>query len=78
MGKSYIFHFTISRKVKTQLKLYIYIYIYIHAVYGESAVIDQMCQKWLVKFPVGDFSLDGYPMRRPVVLDSNQIKTLIH
>ena len=52
--------------------------MYIHAVYGESAVIDQMCQKWFVKFPVGDFSLDGYPMCRPVVFDSDQIKTLIY
>ena len=53
-------------------------YICIHAVYGESAVIDQMCQKWFVKFPVGDFSLDGYCMRKPVVFDSDQIKTLIY
>ena len=33
-------------------------------------VFDRMCQKWFVKFPVGDFSLDGYYMHRPVVFDS--------
>ena len=31
------------------------------AVYGEGAVTDQMCQKWLVKFHAGDFSLDDTP-----------------
>ena len=25
------------------------------AVYGEGAVTDRMCQKWLVKFRAGDF-----------------------
>ena len=48
------------------------------AVYGEGAVTDQMCQKWFVKFHAGDFSLDDAPRsRRPVEVDSNQIKTLI-
>ena len=30
------------------------------AVYGESAVTDQMCQKWFAKFHAGDFSLHGW------------------
>ena len=47
------------------------------AVYGEGAVTDQMCQKWFVKFPAGDFSLDNAPRSgRPVEVDSNQIRTL--
>ena len=37
-----------------------------------------MCQKWLVKFHVGDFSQDNAPwLDRPVEVDSDQIKTLI-
>ena len=48
------------------------------AVHGEGAVTDQMCQKWFVKFPAGDFSLDNAPWSgRPVEVGSNQIKTLI-
>ena len=48
----------------------------IHAVYGEGAVTDQMCQKWFVKFRAGDFSLDNAPQSgRPVEVD--QIETLI-
>ena len=48
------------------------------AVYREGAVTDQMCQKWFVKFPAGDFSLDNAPWSgRPVEVGSNQIKTLI-
>ena len=48
------------------------------AVYREGAVTDQMCQKWFVKFPAGDFSLDNAPWSgRPVEVDSNQIKTLV-
>ena len=31
------------------------------AVYGEGAMTDRMCQKWFVKFPAGDFSLDDAP-----------------
>ena len=47
------------------------------AVYGESAVTDRTCQKWLVKFCAGDFSLDDAPWSgRPVEVDSNQIETL--
>ena len=49
------------------------------AVYGEGAVIDQMCQKWFVKFCAGDFLLDDDAPRsgRPVEVDINEIKTLI-
>ena len=37
-----------------------------------------MCQKWLVKFCAGDFSLDDAPWSgRPVEVDSNQIETII-
>ena len=37
-----------------------------------------MCQKWLVKFCAGDFSLDDAPWSgRPVQVDSDQIETLI-
>ena len=39
---------------------------------------DQTCQKWFVKFRVGDFSLDNAPQSgRPVEVDSDQIETLI-
>ena len=31
------------------------------AVYGESAVTDWTCQKWLAKFCAGDFSVDDAP-----------------
>ena len=48
------------------------------AVYRESAMTDQMCQKWFVKFHAGDFSLD-YASRlgRTVEVDSDQTGTLI-
>ena len=47
-------------------------------MYGEDAVTDQMCQKWFVKFRVGDFSLDDAPgLGRPFEVDRDQIKTLI-
>ena len=37
-----------------------------------------MCQKWLVKFCAGDFSLDDAPRSgRPVEIDSEQITALI-
>ena len=39
--------FIISRKVKTQLKRKKTLHC---AVYGEGAVTDQACQKWLAKF----------------------------
>ena len=31
------------------------------AMYGEGAVIGQMCQKWFAKFQAGNFSLDDAP-----------------
>ena len=38
------------------------------AVYGEGAVTDETCQKWLAKFCAGDFSLDDAPqLGRPVI-----------
>ena len=47
----------------------------IYAVYGEGAVIDQRCQKGLVKFCDRDFSMDDTPQSgRPTEVDS---KTLI-
>ena len=46
-------------------------------MYGESAVIDQMCLNWFMKFHAVDFSLDSAPQSgKPVEVDSNQIKTL--
>ena len=52
--------------------------IKICAVYGEGAVTDRMCQKWLANFRAGDFSLDDAPQPgRPVEVDSDQIETLI-
>ena len=48
------------------------------AVYGEGAVTDPMCQKRLVKFCVGDFSLDNAPQLGGLVeVDSYWIETLI-
>ena len=48
------------------------------AVFGEGAVTDRTCQKWSAKFCAGDFSLDNAPRsRRPVEVDSDQIKTSI-
>ena len=45
---------------------------------GEDAITEQMCQKWLMKFCAGDFSLNDAPWSgRPVEVDSNQIKTLV-
>ena len=50
----------------------------IRAVCAEGAVTDRMCQKWFVKFPAGDFSLDDAPwLGGPVEVDGNQIETLI-
>ena len=47
------------------------------AVYGESAVAGQTCQKWFAKFHVGDLSLEYTPQSgRPVKVDSNHIKTV--
>ena len=37
----------------------------------------QICQKWLVKFCAGDFSLDNAPQSgKPIEVDSDQIETL--
>ena len=48
------------------------------AVYGESVMTNQMCQKWLVKFHPGDFSLEDAPQsHRPVEVDSDKTETLI-
>ena len=48
------------------------------AVYGESSVTEQRCQKWFAKFCAGDSSLEDAPrLGRPVEVDSNQIETLI-
>ena len=47
-------------------------------MYREVAVTDWTCQKWFVKFRVGDFSLDDAPwLGRPDEVDSDQIETLI-
>ena len=47
------------------------------AVYGEGAVTDGMCQKWLAKLCARYFSLDDAPWSgRPVEADSDQIETL--
>ena len=48
------------------------------AVYGESAVTDQMCEKWFAKYRAGDVLLDDAPwLGRPVEVDGNQIETLL-
>ena len=48
------------------------------AACGEGAVTDQTCQKWFVKFRVGNSSLDDAPRSgRPAEVDSDQIETLI-
>ena len=45
-------------------------------VCGESA--GQLCQKWFVKFPVGDFLLDDAPQSDgPVEVSRDEIKTSI-
>ena len=46
-------------------------------MYGEGAVTDRTCQKWLAKFHAGDFLLDDAPQSsRPAEVDSDQIQTL--
>ena len=46
------------------------------AVYGEGAAMNQMSQKWFVRFHAADFSLDNAPQSGgPVEVDSDQIKT---
>ena len=43
----------------------------------EKVLTDGTCQKWFLKFCVGDFLLDDTPwLGRPVKVDSDQIKTL--
>ena len=43
------------------------------SVYGEGTVIDQMCQKWFVKFYARGFSLDDASwLGRPVEVHSDQ------
>ena len=48
-------------------------------MYGECAVIDQMCPKWFVKFHAGDFSMGDVhgPVGRPDEVDSDKIESLI-
>ena len=66
--------FIISRKVKTQLKCKKKKKIC--AVYGEGAVPDRTCQKWIAEFHAADFLLDDAPqLRRLVKIDSNQMET---
>ena len=76
-GRSNIFGilgFIMSEKVKTKLKGK----ESFCAIYGEVAVTDWTCQKWFVKFHVGDFSLDdALWLDRPDEVDSDQIETLI-
>ena len=48
----------------------------IWAVYGECAVTDQMCQKWLAKFCAGYFLLNNaLLLGMPVEVDRDYIKT---
>ena len=47
------------------------------AAYGESAVNDQMFQKWFGKFRAGDFLLYDAPLSgRPVEVDSDSNQDL--
>ena len=44
---------------------------------GQTAVTDQMCQKWFVKLPTGGSSLDQAPgFGRPAEVESDQIETI--
>jgi transposase len=48
------------------------------AVYGENAVNERTCRKWLARFRAGNFDLDNAPRSaRPVEVDDDQIKILI-
>ena len=39
----------------------------------KAAITDSMCQKWFVKFPAGNYSLDNASqLSRPVEVDSDQ------
>ena len=43
-------------------------------VYGEGAVIDEMCQKWFAKISAGDFLLEDAPqLGRPVVINNKRV-----
>ena len=43
-------------------------------MYREGALTDQMCQKWFVEFPAGDFLLDVIPRSGGTVeINSDQI-----
>ena len=47
------------------------------AVSAEGAVTDWTCQKWFVKFHVGNFSLGDAPRSgNPAEVDRDQIETL--
>ena len=46
-------------------------------MYGEGAMTDRICQKWLAKFCAGDFLLDDtLQSGGPVEVNSDQIKSL--
>ena len=48
------------------------------SVYGEGAMADWTCQKWLAQFCAGYFSLDDAPWSgRAVEVDSDPLETLI-
>ena len=48
------------------------------AVYGEDALTDRTCQRWLAKFCAGAFWQDDAPRScRSVEVDSDQTETLI-
>ena len=46
------------------------------AVYGDSTVTDQTCQKWFMKIRAGDFLLDNARIGKPVDADSDPMETL--
>jgi len=48
------------------------------AVYGEDAVSERVCQNWFAKFRAGDTTCEDYERSsRPLVIDDDQIKSLI-
>jgi len=48
------------------------------AVYGENAVNERVCQNWFAKFRAGDTTCgDRERSDRPLVVDDDQIKSLI-
>ena len=64
-------HFNIEMEENTQHFQHIMLYYFkkgknttemqkkIYAVFGDGAVTDRMCQKWLVTFSAGDYLLDS-------------------